>query len=47
MAGRLLPKQLISHRFPLSEALTAYDTFANAAREKALKIILTNEAPTP
>jgi len=47
MAGRLLPKQLISHRFPLSEALTAYDTFANAAREKALKIILTNEANTP
>jgi len=47
MAGRLLPKQLISHRFPLTEALTAYDTFANAAREKALKIILTNEPLTP
>ncbi|MFN0078004.1 MAG: zinc-dependent alcohol dehydrogenase family protein [Prosthecobacter sp.] len=43
MSGRLQPKQLITHRFPLSEVLSAYDTFGNAARERALKIILTNE----
>jgi alcohol dehydrogenase len=43
MSGRLLPKQLISHRFKLSDVMSAYDTFGNAAREQALKVILTNE----
>ncbi len=43
MSGRLLPKQLISHRFMLGDLMSAYETFANAARERALKIILTNE----
>ncbi len=43
MSGRLLPKQLITHHFPLSEVISAYDTFGNAARERALKVILTNE----
>lgn len=43
MSGRLLPKQLITHRFPLSEIMNAYDTFGNARRERALKVILTNE----
>ncbi len=42
MSGRLLPKQLITHRFPLSEIMSAYDTFSNAQRERALKVILTN-----
>ena len=41
--GRLHPKQLITHRFPLSDIISAYDTFGNAARERALKVILTNE----
>jgi alcohol dehydrogenase len=43
MSGKLLPKQLITHRFPLSEIMSAYDTFGNAAGERALKVILTND----
>ncbi|MEY4483553.1 MAG: hypothetical protein RL693_1005 [Verrucomicrobiota bacterium] len=45
MSGKLLPKKLITHRFPLSEIVKAYDTFGNASREQALKVILTNELP--
>jgi alcohol dehydrogenase len=40
-SGRLEPRRLITHRFPLNEIMKAYDTFGNAAREKALKVILT------
>jgi alcohol dehydrogenase len=39
--GVLKPRQLITHTFRLDEALRAYDTFGNAAREKALKVLLT------
>jgi alcohol dehydrogenase len=42
MAGRLQPKQLITHHFALADILKAYDTFGNAGREHALKVILTN-----
>jgi alcohol dehydrogenase len=41
-AGKLKPAQLITHRFPLSEIIKAYDTFGNAAKERALKVILNN-----
>lgn len=37
---KLDPKKLITHRFKLNDIIKAYDTFANAAREKALKVIL-------
>jgi len=37
-------KQLITHHFQLSDIIKAYDTFGNAAREKALKVVLTNQA---
>jgi alcohol dehydrogenase len=40
VAGRLEPRKLITHTFALDEVLRAYDTFANAAKEKALKVIL-------
>lgn len=40
-AGRLQPRKLITHRFPLGEIMNAYDTFGHAARERALKVILT------
>jgi alcohol dehydrogenase len=40
-AGKLRPKELITHRFPLADIMRAYDVFANAAHEKALKVILT------
>lgn len=41
-SGRLRPASLITHRFELGDAMRAYDTFANAATEGALKVILTN-----
>src|SRR5262245_4421340 len=40
--GTLDPRPLATHRFPLADITRAYDTFANAAREKALKVILTS-----
>jgi len=39
---KLDPQKLITHRFKLDDIIEAYDTFGNAAKEKALKIILTN-----
>jgi alcohol dehydrogenase len=41
-SGKLQPAQLITHHFKLSEIIQAYDTFRHAAREKALKVILSN-----
>jgi alcohol dehydrogenase len=43
LAGRLKPKQLVTHHFKLEEIVKAYDTFGNAGRERTLKVILTNE----
>jgi len=40
---KLDPQKLITHRFKLNDIIKAYDTFGNAAKEKALKVILTNE----
>jgi alcohol dehydrogenase len=40
VAGRLQPKKLITHRFKLAEAMAAYDVFGNAARERAIKVML-------
>jgi alcohol dehydrogenase len=39
-SGNVNPKQLITHRFPLGKIEEAYQVFANAAKEKALKVIL-------
>jgi alcohol dehydrogenase len=39
-AGRIDPKRLITHRFPLSEIISAYDTFSRAADTRALKVII-------
>jgi alcohol dehydrogenase len=41
-SGRLDAKKLISHRFELSEILKAYNTFGNAAKEHALKVVINN-----
>lgn len=41
-SGKLDPNQLITHHFKLDQILEAYETFGNAANEKALKVILTN-----
>jgi alcohol dehydrogenase len=40
---RLDAKKLITHRFKLADIMNAYDTFSHAAKEKALKVILTND----
>ena len=37
------PTKLITHHFKLNDIVNAYDTFQNAARDKTLKVILTNE----
>lgn len=39
-AGKLQPKKMVTHRFALADAMKAYDTFGNAARERAIKVIL-------
>lgn len=36
----LRPEQLITHRFALNDIGKAYDTFANAAQERALKVLI-------
>jgi alcohol dehydrogenase len=40
VAGRLQPRKLITHEFRLEEIMKAYDTFGNAAKERALKVIV-------
>ena len=42
LSGKLQPKNLITHRFALNDIMKAYDTFGNAAKENAIKIILSN-----
>lgn len=42
-SGKLEPAKLVTHRFALGDVMQAYDTFANAAKESALKVILTNQ----
>ncbi|MTH33726.1 alcohol dehydrogenase catalytic domain-containing protein [Paracoccus limosus] len=40
-SGKVDPARLVTHRFALGEILQAYEVFGNAAREKAMKVILT------
>jgi len=40
---KIEPKNLITHHFKLNQVAEAYEIFGNAAKEKALKVILTNE----
>jgi alcohol dehydrogenase len=39
-SGVLEPGKLVTHRFALEDILKAYDTFGNAARHGALKVVL-------
>jgi alcohol dehydrogenase len=41
-SGKLDPKKLITHHFKLDQIIEAYETFGNASKEKALKVILTS-----
>jgi len=43
-SGRLQSRKLATHRFALDDIMHAYDTFEHAAREGALKVILSNDA---
>jgi alcohol dehydrogenase len=43
-SGRLDPSLFATHRFPLSETMAAYDTFEDAAKTNALKVVLQGEA---
>lgn len=43
MAGKLDPKQFITHHFELKDILKAYATFADAANQHTLKVILENK----
>jgi alcohol dehydrogenase len=42
-SGKIKPSQLITHRFPLDQITQAYEVFRNAAKEKAMKVILYND----
>ena len=42
ISGRIDPRKLITHYFKLDDIMIAYDTFGNAAREQALKMIIIN-----
>ena len=41
-AGRLHPERLTTHTFALADVMNAYDVFGNAARARALKVIVEN-----
>jgi alcohol dehydrogenase len=42
VSQKLQPEQLITHHFTLKEVMKAYDTFADATQQRALKVIITN-----
>ncbi len=43
MSGKVQPIQLVTHHFTLDNVMQAYDTFDNAMKEHALKVIITND----
>jgi alcohol dehydrogenase len=42
MSGKLESRKLITHRFALNDIQKAYETFGNAAKERAIKVVLLN-----
>ena len=40
LSGKINPNQLITHHFKLNDILQAYEVFGNAAKEKAMKVII-------
>jgi alcohol dehydrogenase len=42
LSARINPKLLITHHFVLNDLMRAYDTFGNAGKEHALKVIITH-----
>lgn len=43
--GKRRPGKLVTHRSALNDVMKAYDTFGNAAKEGALKAVLTTGGP--
>ena len=41
-SGKLQPRKLVTHRFAMNDIMEAYNIFGNAAKEGALKVVLTN-----
>jgi alcohol dehydrogenase len=44
-SGKLQPSKLVTHRFAMNDIMKAYDTFGNAAKEGALKVVLSDGGP--
>ena len=44
VGGRIDPTVFVTHRFPLEDAMGAYDVFGNAAKTQALKVVLETAA---
>jgi alcohol dehydrogenase len=42
-ANKIDPEKLITHHFALNDIEKAYEVFGNAAKEQAIKVIMTNE----
>jgi alcohol dehydrogenase len=44
-SGALQPGKLVTHRFAMDDIMKAYDTFTNAAKHGALKVVLKTHQP--
>lgn len=40
---KLQPEKLITHRFTFDQVIDAYEVFGNAAKEKAIKVLISND----
>lgn len=40
VSGKIHPEKLVTHRFNFQDMMKAYDTFANASKERALKVMI-------
>ncbi len=40
--GTIAPEKFVTHQYPFAQFEEAYDTFANAAEQEALKVVITN-----
>ncbi|MDT8320448.1 MAG: zinc-dependent alcohol dehydrogenase family protein [Xanthomonadales bacterium] len=43
ISGKVQPEQLVTHHFALKDLMQAYETFGNAMKERALKVIISND----
>ncbi|MBX9767577.1 MAG: hypothetical protein K2X47_09935 [Bdellovibrionales bacterium] len=39
-SGKLQPEKLVTHRYNFKDVMKAYDTFSNASKEQALKVMI-------